>query len=416
MQPTPISACSDCHAESDVLTMSDDAAKVRRWRARPESWWWISAVVLLPVVLLTGVSVVVLSIVTHPTNANDQINLVKTALSVGAGTGGVVALVLAGRRQWSTEEANRASAHDAAERRVTELYTKAADQLGSDKAPVRLAGLYALERLAQDNEGQRQTIVNLICAYLRVPFEPPDRNQRPGPQFLVGQPPLTTEANSDRSGSQEELLVRKTAQSILADHLYVTDNTLWPRQPAKQPGQKYWPDIELHLSGATLIDFTLQGRVSLCDFSNARFIGGSNFAHVAFDDHVYFRNARFENGSAHFYGALFGLRAVFSGTDFGSSEVIFEGATFCGMVFLDDAKFGGGITLEGARALASFNTSWGSQRLWPAGWHERRLQPGERPPHPQYGRWSKRSAAPEANEGEWALVERTKPIQPSVGG
>jgi len=37
---------------------------------------------------------------------------------------------------------------DAAERRITELYTKAADQLGSDEAPVPLAGLDAKERLA----------------------------------------------------------------------------------------------------------------------------------------------------------------------------------------------------------------------------------------------------------------------------
>jgi hypothetical protein len=62
---------------------------------------------------------------------------------------------------------------DATERRVTELYTKAADQLGSDKAPVRLAGLYALERLAQDNPSQRPTIVNVICSYLQMPYTPP---------------------------------------------------------------------------------------------------------------------------------------------------------------------------------------------------------------------------------------------------
>jgi hypothetical protein len=63
--------------------------------------------------------------------------------------------------------------HDATERRITDLYTKAADQLGSDKAPVRLAGLYALERLAQDNPEHQQTIVNLVCAYLRMPYRPP---------------------------------------------------------------------------------------------------------------------------------------------------------------------------------------------------------------------------------------------------
>ena len=80
---------------------------------------------------------------------------------------------MAFRRQRSTEVSALHAITDATERRVTELYTKAADQLGSDKAPVRLAGLYALERLAQDNPGQRQTIVDVICAYLQMPYTPP---------------------------------------------------------------------------------------------------------------------------------------------------------------------------------------------------------------------------------------------------
>jgi hypothetical protein len=60
----------------------------------------------------------------------------------------VVALVLSGRRQWHSEETQRDTREDAVARRITELYGKAVEQLGSDKAPVRLGGLYALERLA----------------------------------------------------------------------------------------------------------------------------------------------------------------------------------------------------------------------------------------------------------------------------
>jgi hypothetical protein len=71
--------------------------------------------------------------------------------------GGVVLVVLLTRVE-----------HDAGERRITELYTKAADQLGSDRAPVRLAGLYALARLGETAESQRQTIVNVVCAYSSV--------------------------------------------------------------------------------------------------------------------------------------------------------------------------------------------------------------------------------------------------------
>jgi hypothetical protein len=54
---------------------------------------------------------------------------------------------------------------DAVERRITNLYTKAAGQLGAEQAPVRPAGLYALERRAQGYPEQWQTIVNVWCAY-----------------------------------------------------------------------------------------------------------------------------------------------------------------------------------------------------------------------------------------------------------
>src|SRR5262249_33582048 len=69
-----------------------------------------------------------------------------------------------------------------------ELYTKAVEQLGSDKAPVRLGGLYALERLAQDNSAHRQTIVNVICAYLRMPFSPMEPTSGPVPGQDAGEP------------------------------------------------------------------------------------------------------------------------------------------------------------------------------------------------------------------------------------
>ncbi len=59
--------------------------------------------------------------------------------------------MLAFRRQHHQEIATLLTDLDATERRITELYTKPVEQLGNDKAPVRLGGLYALERLAQDN-------------------------------------------------------------------------------------------------------------------------------------------------------------------------------------------------------------------------------------------------------------------------
>ncbi|MFI6604841.1 hypothetical protein ACIBHX_52220 [Nonomuraea sp. NPDC050536] len=58
---------------------------------------------------------------------------------------------------------------------VTDRYGKAIEQLGSAQAPVRLGGLYALEQLGQNtpDPALRQTIVDVICAYLRMPYTPP---------------------------------------------------------------------------------------------------------------------------------------------------------------------------------------------------------------------------------------------------
>ncbi|MFD2353819.1 hypothetical protein ACFSTC_37995 [Nonomuraea ferruginea] len=89
------------------------------------------------------------------TEAAARQGMIQTALAAGAGVGAVVTLMLAFRRQRHQEHAAHVTAflaervaehnrHDAAERRVTDLYVKAAEQLGHDKAVVRLAGIYML--------------------------------------------------------------------------------------------------------------------------------------------------------------------------------------------------------------------------------------------------------------------------------
>lgn len=107
-----------------------------------------------------------------------KLDAVKIALSIVAGGGALFALYLAVRRQMTAERDLRArldaQAHtedDARARRVTEPYTKAADQLGSEKAPVRLAGLYALERLAKVTAVNRSAMFNWLSdSGKRVPW------------------------------------------------------------------------------------------------------------------------------------------------------------------------------------------------------------------------------------------------------
>jgi uncharacterized protein YjbI with pentapeptide repeats len=50
---------------------------------------------------------------------------------------------------------------------ITDRYSKAVEQLGSDKIEVRLGGIYALERLMRDSPSDRPTIVEVLAAFIR---------------------------------------------------------------------------------------------------------------------------------------------------------------------------------------------------------------------------------------------------------
>ncbi|MFE0028596.1 pentapeptide repeat-containing protein [Amycolatopsis sp. NPDC059021] len=251
-----------------------------------------------------------------------RLDALRTAANVVVGTGGAAALLLAARRQRSAELDLVQKDHDATQRRVTEMYSKAAEQLGSDKAPVRLAGLYALERLAQEHEEQRQTIVNVLCAYLRMPFQhdPEDEENR------------------------QELQVRRTAERVLTLHLR-------PGKDGENPA--YWPDVDLDLVGATLTNFTFTHcRVRSAVFYGATFVGTTSFRGTSYVSKADFKNTVFDG--------LVDFRSV----DFGAA-----GGSFAGARFENEVDFG--EKTEARLTGAATRTDHGLRRKWPRGWTER---------------------------------------------
>jgi Pentapeptide repeats (9 copies)/Pentapeptide repeats (8 copies) len=289
-----------------------------------------------------------------------RIEAIKTGLTVAAGTGGALALLLAFRRQRATEiiatetreaqereyeqrdRAADAGERDAEQRRITELYTRAVDQLGNDQAPVRLGGLHALERLAQITPDQRQIIVDVICAYLRMPYRSSD-----------GQPPAEdapTEAHARYEQRRQELQVRLTAQRILAAHL--------------RPGavDTFWPDIDLDLTEAQLRQLDLID----CRIRNAQFTGAQ------FSGDAWFGGAKFA-GNAWFDGAKFSGDVLFDGAKFAGSAS-FREAEFSGRnVWFSRAEFRGGVWFSRARA----RPVEGRVFFWPATWSTREACDGE---------------------------------------
>ncbi|MEV6445301.1 pentapeptide repeat-containing protein [Amycolatopsis sp. NPDC051716] len=327
---------------------------------------------LIVVVVAVGTLWLLLALFGAGTPADQaQLEVFRATGNVVLGAGGAVALVLAARRQRLGElelrrkeqelaqrdhaqkhveqVASDTAAHqrrlaedarvDAAERRITELYTKAADQLGSEKTPIRLAGLYALERLAQNTPDQRQTIVNLLCAYLRLPYTLPTGPRLPPWSSLRApgssqDPAESAPTGTDGHASDQELEVRATAQRILADHLY-------PGDAPGEPRPEFWPGITLNLTGALLCHFDFRGcRVGNVRFGGARFAGWNRFEDVEFTGYAIFGGSEFRT-SANFKRARFHRSALFRGA------VFHNGAMFDEAVFRDEALFGGVRTVDG---------------------------------------------------------------------
>jgi hypothetical protein len=291
-----------------AVAMAAAATKRRSTASRGVGWWshhrWAMLVAVV-IVVSVGLAVTIFGafVLAHLTGyyarppTEKLSDLIKVALAVSGGVGGAVALVVAYRRQRVTEAAHdlakataTATEYDAAERRITDLYIKAIEQLGSVKAPVRLGGLYGLERLAQGNPAHRQTVIDVICAYLRMPYTPPESDNAQSVRIMVCDGQDATPRGSDAfelsaptstvvavADPWEEREVRLTAQRMLTQHLSMLDDTLRPDQLAALPPsseRRFWPGLRLNLDRAYLEDFILPlGNIIDGTFASATFAG-----------------------------------------------------------------------------------------------------------------------------------------------
>jgi hypothetical protein len=86
-----------------------------------------------------------------------------TVAQIVGGAAVLVGVYLTLRRVKAAEDQVRI----AQEGQITERFTRAIEQLGSDKLEVRLGGIYALERIARDSEKDHWTIMEVLTAYVR---------------------------------------------------------------------------------------------------------------------------------------------------------------------------------------------------------------------------------------------------------
>ncbi|CCK32823.1 hypothetical protein BN159_8445 [Streptomyces davaonensis JCM 4913] len=237
-------------------------------------------------------------------------DLVKLSFGVVAGAGALVALVVAYRRQRVDED----GALREATRLHTERFTAAVTQLGEESAAVRLGGVHALAGLADDapTRGLRQTCIDVLCAYLRLPYTA--ENDLPAGD---------TEARHTYLALRE---VRHTIIRLIRDHL---------RLEAEHPHSWQGHDFDL-------TQVTFDGG----DLSAARFSGGTvSFRDATFDgDTINFRDVQSSGSTIDFSDATFrGGTVDFRGTTFSDGAVYFRATRFCGgMVAFSSAWVSGG--------------------------------------------------------------------------
>ncbi|MEV6643379.1 hypothetical protein [Amycolatopsis sp. NPDC051371] len=211
------------------------------------------------------------------------LDLLKIALSVVAGFGGVVLLAVNYRKQRVTEE-EHALAVEKADREVVQKFNErfgsAAEQLANDSPAVRLAGVYAMAGLADDWADKRQVCVDVLCGYLRI----------------------TREADGEAE-------VREAILRVIRDR-------------TRQSGKPSWSALDFDFTGVT--------------FENA------DFARRKFSGEVLFDGAEFVGGVASFAGAEFGKLLSFHGARFSATDTNFAGLTLtAGKAEFVGAEFAG---------------------------------------------------------------------------
>ncbi|WP_412001565.1 pentapeptide repeat-containing protein [Nocardia sp. CWNU-33] len=263
------------------------------------------------------------------------------SLTVVAGVGGVVALVVAYRRQRDLEQG-----------RFVERFGAAAAQLGATDVAVRIAGVYAMAGVADESRGlRRQQCIDVLCGYLRLPYTP---------EFGGNHQNRSVRKRRGRGGAgenedhfdyrQNDRAVRDTIVRVIAAHLRPTAERSWTTNDFDFR-DAYFEDADFHMttfsSAAKFEGATFSGAT---EFRGATFSSEAGFDRTTFSGSAVFDRTTF-SGEAWFIGATFSGNALFGGARFSgitrfsrarfSSIADFDRTTFSGVTWFRDARFSG---------------------------------------------------------------------------
>ena len=307
-------------------------------------------VVILLAVLLTAIAWIFIGFALYgewttalPRTETTRADATRLVLTITAGIGAAVALVVAYRRQRNLEEG-----------RFLERLATAARQIGDREPIVQFSGLYALVALANEPSAtaarqtdRRQQCVSVLCAYLRLPYSE-------GAHESLIEEVVHKQTWTNSRGNIEETRtygVRPADREVRRTIIRIISENLQPSASIT------WSNLSLDFHGVVFDVGDFSGAVfsgPRTDFRNAHFTTGNVFFNEAqfTGGNTYFNAAHFTSGNVSFSGAQFtGGNVDFGNAQFTGGDVYFNDAQFTGShVSFSGSYFrGGAVDFSGAR-------------------------------------------------------------------
>ncbi|WP_236594571.1 pentapeptide repeat-containing protein [Saccharothrix sp. 6-C] len=221
-----------------------------------------------------------------------------------------------------------------------ERFARSVELLGHDAEQVRVGAMHALAGLARSRQEYTQTVLDVLCAYLRRPFD-------------------VTREGDGLVRDERELEVRLTAQRLVADLLPRADLDAAPRYnlDLTRAYLEYFDLSHRQVGDLVLRAAHLRESNSL---HHAVVRGGAWFTDATSDGRLHLHDmvlhgkawfSRFRcRQAADFTATRFLGPAKFAGVAF-TGPVTFEGGEFAEPVDFEDARFAGGLTLRLAKPV-----------------------------------------------------------------
>ena len=266
-----------------------------------------------------------------------------------------------------------------AERR--ERYTKAVEQLGDEKAPVRMGGVYTLVGLVdewleeesirkyEDRLKEGQVIINNLCAYIRSPFTLAshyDELSQANPASEGIYKDKEQEFYADKATLDSEADVRLGIIKEIHDRLQGSGKNT--------PGA--WSDFEYDFSGSTFfypVDLTKSYYKKTVKFSGSTYKEGADFIGSTYEGGAYFTGSTYK-GWANFIGSTYKGEADFTGSTYkgwayftGSTykgEADFTGSTYKGWAYFTGSTYKGEADFTGSTYKGRANFIGSTYKSW----------------------------------------------------